>query len=122
MRRKIDPAQVCLPLGEPNGLELRDRGMQQAIETAEKTCHLPWGEQAYEVLLKWLFLKRDTHFKCEDFREHCQLNNLLPEPPSLRAYGAVFMRAARNRVIFRVGHTQVTNPRAHRANCTLWSC
>jgi hypothetical protein len=57
-------------------------------------------------------------FMCEDVREYA--SNHLPTPPTNRAWGAIILRAKKDGIIKHYGFGQVTNPRAHRANASMW--
>jgi hypothetical protein len=98
------------------GRDLKERGMNQA-ETHANQVHEKWSEKAYD-LFKAFLVKTSSPFKIEDFREY--VKNLLPAPPSLRAFGGVAMRAAKSGLIKRVGYAKVNNAKAHQANASLW--
>ncbi len=52
-----------------------------------------------------------------------EAKGIVPEPPSLRAWGAVLLSAAKRGWIRQVGYVHVDNPKAHKANAALWeSC
>ena len=94
----------------------RDKGIKKSIDHANAVNH-DWSEKAYacfKLFLKW----RAGNFMCEDFRTFSKA--LLPEPPSLRAYGHVIVRAAREKLIKQVGYAKVSNARAHMANSAVW--
>jgi hypothetical protein len=94
----------------------RDKGIEKAEKSANE-LHENWSERAY-----WFFKYFVTHsekpFKIEEFREW--VAEMLPAPRSLRAFGGIAMRAAKEGLIKRVGFAQVDNVKAHRANCALW--
>jgi len=99
------------------GKKLRDAGIAQAIDHADQYS-AGWRQEVYEKLL--LFLEtRSEPFLAEEFREFAEANGI-ESPPSLRAYGAIIVRAAKEEKIRKVGYSQVTNARAHRANCSVW--
>src|SRR5687768_11496245 len=98
----------------------RDSGMKQAADHADYVSK-DWCERAYRYLKLYINsgnLKKK--FKIEDVRELAKSAVFLEDPPSLRAWGAVTMRAAREGMIKRVGYTQVKNPNANRANVSVW--
>jgi hypothetical protein len=43
------------------------------------------------------------------------------EPPSLRAWGSIIVKASKNGFIKRVGYKQVNNPLAHKTPASLWA-
>jgi hypothetical protein len=45
---------------------------------------------------------------------------IVPEPPSLRAWGSVLLTAARRGWIKQVGYIKVENVKAHRTPAALW--
>ena len=94
----------------------RDKGIKKSIDHADAVNH-DWSEKAYEcfkLFLKW----RAGNFQCETFREFSK--GMLPAPPSLRAYGHVIRRAAKDNLIRQVGYNKVSNPTAHMANSAVW--
>jgi hypothetical protein len=97
------------------GNELRDYGIKRSFENAENK-HLNWGGVAYSFLLKYIidhkeFLAEDVRIASED---------IVPEPPSLRAWGSIFVMAKKNKIIKSIGYREVKNPKAHRTPATLW--
>jgi len=97
------------------GNELRDMGINQSLENAENTNE-NWGECAYSFLLK--YTKTNKTFMAEDVRVDSE--GIVPEPPSKRAWGAVFVMAKKNKLINSIGFRNVKNPKAHRTPATLW--
>lgn len=97
------------------GKELRDKGIQQSFDFAEKK-KVNWGSIAYDFLLK--YVKNNSEFMAEDVR--IASNGIVPEPPSKRAWGAIFVQAKRSGLIERVGYGSVKNPKAHRTPATIW--
>lgn len=100
-----------------SGETLRDAGIALACESAEAK-EPGWNEQAY-YLLREFITGCTVDFLCEDFRKYCERNNLTA-PPSLRAYGGIIAKAYKQGLIRKVGYAQVSNPRAHMANCSRW--
>jgi hypothetical protein len=100
----------------PTGEQLRDAGINQAINHANSVTD-NWGDKAYTLFLQ--FIKEKDVFLCEDFRKWCE--GKIDTPPSLRSYGATIVRAKKAGQIISRGITQVTNAKAHKANASLWS-
>jgi hypothetical protein len=94
----------------------RDRGIKQAVKHADQ-AHESWSEKAYGHFVTFVSLQKGT-FKVEDFREFSR--DVLPDPPSLRAFGALPLRAARAGLIKKVGVEQVRNVKAHMAKAAVW--
>lgn len=97
------------------GEELKAEGMARAEEHANEVCH-EWSESALEAVKK--FIKHHTGaFKAEDVRAWAKF---VPPAPSLRAWGSVFLKAARAGLIKQVGYAKVDNPLAHSTPVNLW--
>jgi hypothetical protein len=90
---------------------LRDRGMQQAIDHAGAE----WRELAYAFLID--FIATHSGFKSEDVSEASKLSGL-PQPPTDRAWGSLYARAARAGLIEKNG-TDVSE-RRHNSICIRW--
>lgn len=97
--------------------QARDRGIANAVDHADQV-HDSWSEKAYSHFVTFVSLQSNP-FTIEMFREWCK--DFLPAPPSLRAFGAIPMRAARAGLIGKVGTVQVRNVKAHMANAALWA-
>lgn len=97
------------------GRELRDNGIDVALSNAERKNE-NWGVIAYNFLLE--YIKSNKQFLAEDVR--IASNEVVPEPPSNRAWGAIFVQAKKNRLIKKLGYSEVKNPKAHRTPATLW--
>jgi len=97
-------------------LEARDHGIKRAVDHADRV-HESWSDKAYGLLKDFLRVRR-TEFLAEDFRE--AVTDLIPAPPHNRAYGGVFMRAAKAGLIRRIRYQAVKNVKAHCANASVW--
>jgi len=95
--------------------ELRDAGIQQAVDHADQVKE-NWSEDAYNFLLGYLPFV-DT-FMTEEVREAAE--GMIDEPPSKRAWGAVILRAAKAGLIHRVGYKQTNNKKSHKTPASLW--
>jgi len=98
------------------GNKLRDLGIEQSFENAESKCG-KWGSLAYSFLLQ--YIKENDKFMAEDVRAASE--GIVPEPPSKRAWGAIFVMAKKNKIIKSIGFGNVKNPKAHRTPATLWA-
>jgi hypothetical protein len=98
-----------------SAIELRDRGIQQAVEHAEEITP-NWKELA----LSFLETYAHSHFNFagEDIRAAAE--GIVPTPPSLRAWGSVIKTAAMRGWIIQIGFHKCDNPKAHRANAARW--
>lgn len=95
----------------------RDAGMAQALAHAEAE-QPSWGTVAYLALV--MFAGRaGGKFTSHDFREWAR--DRLPEPPTPKALGPVFVRAARHQIIRKAGYAP--HPERHASPTVLWeSC
>ena len=101
--------------GMRSGEQLKIEGMEQAIAHANEV-HENWAEQAYKFLLQ--YIQSHKTFMTEDVREASI--NIVPEPPSLRAFGGIIRKAATAGLIVRIGYSTVTNAKAHKCFASVW--
>ena len=99
-----------------DGRELRDQGMKRAVDHAE-LVYPDWKDQALAFLRG--YAEMNKIFAAEDVRRAS--DGFVPEPPHLRAWGAVIVLARKKGWIRQSGFIQVSNPRAHSANAALWT-
>lgn len=117
MQQKIDFSNNQKGYIKPTGKELRDIGIQKAINNAdEKTPS--WSAKAYSMLEQYL-MEQNCKFMVEDFRTWATENGL-EEPPSNRAFGAIIVRAKKNKLIKHAGFRSVKNPNAHATPASVW--
>lgn len=98
------------------GQQARDKGIEKAITNADRVSP-SWSVRAYEFFKTFVRMQNES-FRIEEFRDWVE--DKIENPPSLRAYGAITMKAARKGIIKHVGYAKVTNVRAHQANCAVW--
>lgn len=96
--------------------QARDKGIQKAVTNADRV-HESWSDKVYELFKNFIRGNR-CEFMAEDFRE--SVSGMIDAPPSNRAFGGIFMRAAKAGLITRVGYAPVKNWKAHRANASVW--
>lgn len=95
----------------------RDEGITRAVNHANQV-ERGWEDMAYEFFVN-VFLKHQRGpFMCEDYRASCK--GVVPDPPSLRAFGGIITKAKRRGLIKRIGIRPVKNPKAQMANATVW--
>lgn len=99
------------------GKERKQKGIEKALANANKTYD-NWAEIAFNFLMD--FASKKTFFMAEDVRNEAEKTKKVPVPPSKRAWGGIFQRAAREGIILKNGFKQVTNPKAHQANAAVW--
>jgi len=93
----------------------RDSAIKIAIDHADRVVP-NWSEQAFHFLAA--YLPKVETLTSEDVRDACI--NIVPAPPSLRAWGGVFMRAAKAGLITRHGYATARDPKVHCNVVTLW--
>ena len=101
------------------GRQLRDTGMQVALDHAE-SVHDGWAEQAIGALQVYLSAHPGRTFMTEDVRAYAYDVLAIPHPPHCRAWGGVIARAAREGLIRRVGLGPVKTASSHMANAAVW--
>jgi hypothetical protein len=90
--------------------------MRRALDHAEQQVST-WGELA----LAYLELYAETHdaFPGWFVTRAAELDRVVPTPPTLKAWGAIFKKAARLGYIKRTGYTP--DPHRHAAPAPLWT-
>lgn len=99
----------------------RDAGIKRAVDHAEQVTP-KWADRAFDVLIDFMTIGRIAtggKFTAEDVRDHAGRLNL-PPPPHLRAWGGVFLRAARRGLIVKAGTTEAKAAHVHRAIISVW--
>lgn len=94
----------------------RDKGIKKAVDHADQV-NPSWSQIAYGHFRTYVAQQKGP-FLIEEFREW--VKDLIDTPPSLRAFGALTMKAAREGLIRQVGFAKVRNERAHMANVAVW--
>lgn len=101
------------------GRQLRDAGIQQAVDSANEEVD-GWAEMAYGALLAYMKAHPDKTFMAEEVRNYAYKELDLPMPPHCRAWGGVIQRAAREGLIRRVRFDSVKTPSNHMATASVW--
>jgi hypothetical protein len=101
---------------KPNGQILRDKGIKKAVSHAQDVCGDDWQKKALDFL--YFYVLNHQTFSGEMVR--LEAKGFVPEPPSLRAWGAIIVSGAKRGWIRQVGFIHVENVKAHRANAALW--
>lgn len=98
----------------------RDAGIQRAAEHAEEV-HPDWHAKADEALRLFAAGMRASGkaFTSEDVRNSI-VAAFVPQPPHLRAWGAVFQRAARAGLITKAGIVESRAAHCHCAHVASW--
>ena len=98
------------------GEQLKLDGIIQAVDNANKKTE-NWSDLAFIFLSK--FIKTNKVFMTEEVRNASK--DFIPEPPSNRAWGGIVVKAKNAGLIKHNGYSQVKNPKAHRANASVWA-
>jgi len=98
-----------------SGPELRDKGIQKAVDHADREIK-NWPGLAYEFLKSYLYENRT--FMTKDVR--CASKGIVPDPPNNRAWGGIMVHAKMCGLITSIGYDKVKNPKAHCTPATLW--
>jgi hypothetical protein len=97
--------------------ELRDAGMQQALDHANEVCEV-WGETAYRYVVNY---SRDHDvFTSEQVRTESENSGEVPLPSDKRSWGSVMTRVVRSGYIVKIGIEIATDPKVHYSYITTW--
>ena len=94
----------------------RDEGMGRALDHAEREM-VSWGETAFSYLVWYA----ETHDKFPAWfaTQAADLTGAVPAPPTRKAWGSIFIRAARTGVIRKDGYR--ADPNRHANPCPVWA-
>lgn len=97
---------------------LKQEGISRAVNNANRKIN-EWAESAYLFLEQYISDHKEN-FMVEEIRESAEQNGL-PVPPSKRAWGAIIIKAHKNKLVKPCGFKQTSNPKAHKTPATLWT-
>jgi len=97
------------------GPQLRDIGIRQS-EFHANQVEEKWSDIAYRFAVH--FCKYHRMFMLEDIRTASK--GKVPDPPHLRAWGAIALRLIKNRDVEKLSIRPVQNPKAHCANAQFY--
>lgn len=97
---------------------LRDAGMETAVRHADAVVD-GWSERAYQFLLDFIGANPRRRFMAEDVRADAEAAGL-PLPPDNRAWGAVIAKAAKRKLIRRIGFGPQTSITCHCSPKSIW--
>jgi hypothetical protein len=100
---------------KPDGADLRDKGIARAVQHAEE-IHEKWQAKALDFL--YIFARNHDRFSGEMVR--VESKGVVPDPPSLRAWGSVLLSGSKRGWIKQIDYIKVVNPKAHRTPAALW--
>ena len=92
------------------GPQLRDIGIRQSEFNANQKYE-NWSDQAYDFAVH--FCKYHRMMMMEDIRTAAK--GKVPDPPHLRAWGAIALKLIKNGVVEKLSIGPVQNPKAHAA-------
>jgi hypothetical protein len=93
----------------------RDAGMRRAIDHAQDLC-FDWPERAYAFLEA--YARHNAEFISEDVSDAAHANPRFPTPPTDRAWGAIYRKAANAGLIEQCGAGR--SRRRHASICPKW--
>jgi hypothetical protein len=97
--------------------QLRDRGMERAVDHAEREV-AGWKDAALEYVRLYALIHAE--FICEDVRGFADRRGFAP-PPDGRAWGAVMMRAAKRGLVTKTDRVACAkDPKVHMNPSTVW--
>jgi len=97
------------------GEQMAQQGMNSAI--AHSDFIFPdWSKNAYNFALSYCLTHK--RFMAEDLRNAA--DDIIPDPPSKRAWGGIIRKLSTNGIIHSLGTSKVKNVDAHCANANLW--
>lgn len=104
--------------GFPTSVQLAEQGMATATEHAD-TVAPGWSERAFDLVCQFACIRHE--FLGEDVRRWAHETQDLDLPPKACAWGAVMVRAARERIIVKAGYRMTRIPPQHAKPAVLWS-
>ncbi len=108
------PCSSQMPIDFAAAVAARDAGMAQALDHANRVVE-GWGDLAYLFLEK--YAKEQRRFTSYDVRMAAKSWGLIM-PITDKAFGPVFLRAAKQGIIRRAGYEQ--HPERHASPTVLW--
>jgi hypothetical protein len=100
----------------------RDEGAKRAVDHAERAVDSRWGTLAYGAVVDYAKNHAHRHpcseFTSEDVRAASA--DYVPEPPDARAWGSVYLLAARRGVIEHAGYRKSRSPTRHTGVVGVW--
>lgn len=106
--------QAQLAIDFDSARSARDTGMQQAAMHAEIVSE-GWSHRAFSALILFAMMQQGG-FTSYDFR--MAVKETLDAPPTDKAFGPVFSRAAKAGIIRKTGYTQ--HPERHCSPTPVW--
>ena len=103
------------PLSLDEARRLRDMKITQALDHAERES-VRWGDMALDYLKR--YAETNDVFPGWFVTRAADLTGAVPTPPTLKAWGSIFTKAARSGWIQKCGYRQ--DPHRHANPCPVW--
>ncbi|MFZ1704404.1 MAG: hypothetical protein WAT79_08650 [Saprospiraceae bacterium] len=104
------------------GEENKQKGIRRAVDHANIKNAGTWSDKAYHATLSYISnKKKGFSFMMEDVRVWAETNNIVPEPPSKRAWGGTPLRLVREGLIYKSGFGTVKNENANKCYASVWA-
>ena len=111
-----------LDKGIDRGEQKKLRGIKRSVDHANIKNAGTWSDKAYQASKLFLTSKKTGYtFMVEDIRNWTEEHNLIPPPPSKRAWGGMVKSLVKEGLIEKVGHGTVKNENAHKCFAAVWS-
>lgn len=115
-RAALSDLQLAMNFDLPTGRDLRDAGIKQAIEHADR-AEPSWSDRALGYFMEYAATHAEmTTEEVRQYAERCGLQT----PTDRRAWGAVALRAMRTGIVRSGGYTKAKSPTVHAMTVTLW--
>jgi hypothetical protein len=103
------------------GEQKKIRGIKRAVDHANVKNAGTWSDKAYQASKLFLASKSTGFiFMVEDIRTWTEEHNMIPAPPSKRAWGGMVRSLVSQGLIKKVGHGTVKNENAHKCFAAVW--
>lgn len=100
------------------GRQLGLLGAERAASRADRDSDGQWSAQAWDFMVAWARQRQGQPFQGEDVRHAAA--GVVPAPPEPRAWGSILVRAAKARLIARVGYAPAKDPKSHGNPKSVW--
>lgn len=105
-----------------NGEENKQKGIRRAVDHANIKNAGKWSDKAYHATKSYISnKKKGFSFMMEDVRVWAETNNIVPPPPSKRAWGGTPLRLVKDGLIYKSGFGTVKNENANRCYASVWT-
>lgn len=100
----------------------KQKGIKKAVDHANIKSAGRWADMAYLATKSYIETKRTGFsFMMEDVRMWAEENQILPDPPSKRAWGGIPLRLVKERLIYKSGFGIVKNENANKCYASVWT-